>query len=204
LGASLTMALLAGRNIVLFALVAPPVLARHAQVLLDDWRARLPELVTAVEGSAPPTRLGTVLNWLILGLVTLAALVKVAAISDPGLNERLALRDMPTGAADYILAHHPSGPLYNPYQWGGYLAWRLYPDYGIYVDGRTDLYGDAFLDEYLRLEAGSPEWAGVLERRGVRLMLVEAHSPLAALAAADPQWVRIYHDPTADVFQRRS
>ncbi len=203
LGGSLAMALLAGRNIVLFALVAPPVLARHAQGVLDDWRARLPELVTAVEGHAPPTRLGTLLNWLILGLVAMAAVVKVVAVSDPGLNEHLALRDMPSGAVDYIAANHPPGPLYNPYQWGGYLAWRLYPEYGVYVDGRTDLYGDAFLNEYLRLADGAPDWASVLERRGVRLMLVEADAPLATLAAADPQWTRVYHDAIADVFERR-
>ncbi len=200
----LAMALLAGRNVALFALVAAPVLARHAQAVVDDVSAAHPHWAAALERQAQQaSRVAPVLNWLVLALIALATALKMALPLEPRLSASLALRDMPEGAANYLLREHPAGPLFNPYQWGGYLAWRLYPEYSVYVDGRTDLYGDEYLYEYLRLVVGVPEWERVLDRRGVRLMLVEAGSPLAALARDDSDWKAVYGDRVAEIYQRR-
>ena len=35
--------------------------------------------------------------------------------------------------------------MFNSYNWGGYLMFAL-PDMPVFVDGRTDLYGDTFPD----------------------------------------------------------
>ena len=45
-------------------------------------------------------------------------------------------RYVPTSAADWILAKHPPAPLFNAYEYGGYLGWRLTPDYKVFVDPR--------------------------------------------------------------------
>src|SRR5690606_30811260 len=61
---SFYMALLAGRNIAFFALLAAPVLARHAQAVLEQARGRWPRLVDALEGQrAPHTPAARALNW---------------------------------------------------------------------------------------------------------------------------------------------
>ncbi|MBI3286387.1 MAG: hypothetical protein HYZ65_16280, partial [Burkholderiales bacterium] len=75
------------------------------------------------------------------------------------LNEQLALRTQPVLAADFLREAHPAGPMFNEYGWGGYLSWTLYPDYPIYVDGRTDLYDEAFLLDYMQLASGAEQWA---------------------------------------------
>jgi hypothetical protein len=204
LGGMLYLALLAGRNVALLALVAPPVLARHAQAVVDDVRGRYPQLAAQLDGQVPaPSRLAPVLNWSLLALVALAAVIKMAIPLDPALNAALAQRGMPVAAADYLAEAQPEGPLFNPYEWGGYLVWRLYPDYPVYIDGRTDVYDAAFFAEYLRLAAGLPDWAQTLERHGVRLMLVPAGSPLAGMAGQAADWQRVYADEVAEVYERR-
>ncbi len=197
------LALVAGRNIALFALVAAPVLARHAQAALDDVAGRYPGWAGMVSGGGESARGLIWLNWLILLVVTLAAFVKVSIPLDPKLNTRLIANTLPVAAAEFISDSRPAGPMFNSYNWGGYLSWALYPDYPIYVDGRTDLYSDEFFSEYLKVASGARDWEAVLERRGVRLLVVETGSPLAAAARRHSDWLQVYTDPVAVVLERR-
>jgi len=43
----------------------------------------------------------------------------------------------PSGAAEFILAHHITGPMFNTYEQGGYLIWRLWPQERVFIDGRA-------------------------------------------------------------------
>jgi hypothetical protein len=200
----LYLALLAGRNVALFALVAPPVLTRHAQAVLDDLRGRYPRLLRQLDGEVEhERRWAPALNGLLLALVAVAAALKMSIPLSASTNEALAVRGMPVAAAEYLARAQPSGPLYNPYEWGGYLVWRLYPEYPVYIDGRTDIYSAEFFSEYLRLAAGLPDWNQILAGHGVRLMLVQTGSPLASLAATADDWQRVYADAVAEVYERR-
>ncbi len=53
-----------------------------------------------------------------------------------------------------MLVQKPPQPIYNEYIWGGYLIWRLYPDYRVYIDGRADVYGDSLVNELLQVKDG--------------------------------------------------
>jgi hypothetical protein len=198
------LSLLAGRNIATFGLVAAPVLPRHAQAGLDAVARGLPALAARLRpGSAgPPRPIAVLLNWLILALVAVAAGVKLALPLDPATNAELALRAMPVAAVDFLRRERPAGPMFNEYAWGGYLAWSLYPDYPIYIDGRTDLYDEAFLLEYVRLVSGADDWEARLNARGVRLLVIPAASSLAESARRSPNWVEAHRDPVAAVFER--
>ena len=44
---------------------------------------------------------------------------------------------LPVRAVDFIAEKSLPEPLFNPYEWGGYLIWRLYPDYQVFIDSRT-------------------------------------------------------------------
>ncbi len=198
------LALLAGRNLALFALVAPPILSQHgtrALAALRQWPglARWQRPPTA---PAAPLRHAGLFNWLILGLVALAVLVKVLLVSDPTLNEQLTTRSMPVGAVDYLAANHLPGRLYNPYEWGGYLEWRLDQQYDVFVDGRTDLYPNDFLVDYLRLSEAHSDWQALLDKYDIRVMLAPAGTALAELVAADPAWTTRYADERAVVLTR--
>src|SRR5207244_3225730 len=50
---------------------------------------------------------------------------------------RVAQWNIPAGAADYILTHHLTGPIFNTYEQGGYLIWRVSPQTRVFIDGRS-------------------------------------------------------------------
>ncbi len=188
---------LAGRNLPLLAVVAPPLLTRHADMLLSAVRA------APAQPAARAAPAGfSALNWgLLLGLALTAA-VKVAAVLPAAVNEQALATFTPSAAAAFIQRTRPAGPLFNSYNFGAYLTWALYPDYPVYVDGRTDLYDDAFLRQYLRVALGRPGYAAVLDEAGVRLVLIEADSLLGDRLSADPAWRVLYRDAVAAVYGR--
>jgi len=71
------------------------------------------------------------------------------------------------------------------------------------IDGRTDLYGDALVHQYLQIVAAQGEPQAALDREGIRLVVIETESPLAAELRRAPAWRQGYADSLASVFERR-
>jgi len=87
--------------------------------------------------------------------------------------------------------------------WGGYLIWRLYPDYRIYIDGRADVYGDKLVEEFLEVRDGKPNWRGPLENHGIRTVLIKPDAALASLLREDSRWRKVFEDKQSVVFVRQ-
>lgn len=200
------MGLLAGRNVALFALVAAPVVVRYGDAALRELRReRLARL--GILRPRPIPRLSSiqaVLNSLIVALVALAAALKIWMALQPETIEQALAATVPLRAAEYLRDQRPPGPMFNSYNWGGFLIWALYPDYRVFVDGRTDLYDDAFLRDYLKVVMARPGWEEVLARYGVNLIVIERESVLATfLESGRPgNWRLAYSDDQAAVFVR--
>lgn len=192
------LALVAARNIAVFAVVAAPILMLHADSALTDLQERWPRLKQAIS-PAPPTRAAQILNWVLLVIVALAVLVKVALPLNPKTTDDAVALYAPVGAANYLKATPTPGLLFNSYNFGGYLAWALYPQVRIYVDGRTDLYDDVFLNEYLNAYQAGPGWQQTFEKYGIETVLVEGNSPIARELLRTPGWAVRYSDPVSVV-----
>jgi len=220
------MSLLAGRNIALFALIDGPVLARYGAPALSRLAGALASVLSpstvplvlwprdkglrtglsknARARARPPLspRLA-LLNWALLGLVAAAALVKVAMPLLPTEREKEMADFLPVEAVRFIQQEGLPGTMFNSYNWGGYLIWTLHPDYLVFVDGRTDLYDDPFLRNYLDVVLIRKSWREVLARYGVRFILIERDSVLARFLAEDGGWQQHYADDLAIVFTRQ-
>jgi hypothetical protein len=203
-------ALLAARNMAIFALVAVPILVRYGTAAwarqLDDWRevGWIQPLLKAVSAPMAGARLLTIVNWTLLALVALAAMVRVSTSLSPGAMEKATRDFLPVDAVAYIQAQRPPGPMFNSYNWGGYLLFTLWPAYPVFVDGRTDLYDDALLRQYLQIYVADDGWQARLDEYGVRLVIVEPGSVLAKFLRLDATWQEVYRDQMAVVFVRRT
>ncbi len=195
------LGLVSARNVSTAALVITPLLTRHAAAFIEELRASRPRLAALVD-PPPAARTYPWLNGVLLALVLLAVLLKVIDASLPATNEKYIATRAPVQAVDYLAQVRPPGPIFNAYNWGGYIAWRLYPDYPVFVDGRTDLYDDALLREYLTAALGQPGYEQVLDRYGLNLVLVEQGSPLAQRLDGNALWQTLYSDTVSVVFQR--
>jgi hypothetical protein len=188
-------ALLAGRNIATFAVVASPVLSVH----LDDW---LKGYHYRLNWERRPARVSlAALNWLLLGLILVAGGIKVAYAVESQRIEETARQTLPVEAVAYLEQHHLPGPLFNSYNWGGYLIWEV-RDYLVYVDGRTDLYDDELLRVYLATYYAQSSWRNNLDSAGINTVLIESTSPLAQVLGLSEGWRQVYSDAVASIFVR--
>ena len=197
-------ALLAGRNIAPFALVTAPVLSRHVTATLNSWRRKAAE-----EGRLRlrglrrrPTPLLGALNWGILFLVIALGVANVWRPLWTDLNERRQEERYPMEAIQWIEENDPPGRMFNPYNWGGMLIWRLWPEQRVFVDGRTDLFGDEVLGEYITVQAAQPGFDEILDKYGVGFVLARPHDPLSTVLACTGDWEHGYKDGQAVVWLR--
>lgn len=176
------LALSSGRNIAVFAIAATPVLSRHVNVLLTDrgWQIRARRSVT------PRMAL---LNWVLLAFVLLGAMIKIATALDANLVRDAQREHFPVELAEAITVNPPSGKMFNSYNWGGYLMFAA-PDVPVYVDGRTDLYDDAFLRQYLDIVFVREGWAQALDDQEIGFVAIESDTVLATMLRTAPGiWV---------------
>jgi hypothetical protein len=103
-------------------------------------------------------------------------------------------------AVDYLNTNHPDGKIFNSYNWGGYLMFAA-PEYPVFIDGRTDLYGE-FLQVYLDAALASGDWRSTLNQYGINLVFVEVTSPLDEALRAEPGWTLAYEDDLAVIYTR--
>jgi hypothetical protein len=185
------------RQIPFFVLTTTPMLTSQ---LVHVWRDRgFPNL--SMTRRRPRGRTFLVLNWVILAVLLSGA---AALASQAVQGNAAAQRDaFPVAAVDFLKESNTPGNVYNLYHWGGYLIWRLYPERKVFIDGRADVYGDAFIDEYLKVYQLRENWQEPLDRYDVGVVLVDEGGPLSTMLSEGSEWLRAYADEQAVVFTRR-
>ena len=189
------LALSAGRNVSTFAVIVTPVLTYHLARGLEKrgWVVR------------PMRRATRPIAALNAALILIVAGIAATFVLEPFDNSKLEAakrRTLPVDAVSYLREHPPKGRLFNDYAFGGYLIHAL-PEVPVFVDGRSDLYGGAFLDEYLAISRGGPRSARRLKRYDIGAVLVPRHSGLSTVLRGSAEWKLAYEDELATVFERR-
>jgi hypothetical protein len=108
----------------------------------------------------------------------------------------------PVRAINFLGDHPQPGPLYNTFNWGGFIAWYL-PDYPVAIDGRTDLYGDEIDMRFYKTENGNPSYIDDPYLNEARLVVLPRETPLANLLNSDSRFTLIYGDSLSMVFVRK-
>lgn len=122
------------------------------------------------------------------GLVAVRLLLPVTWVDRSAAPVSALARVPPTLAAE---------PVFNADNFGGYL---IYSHVRPFIDGRAELYGDAFIQQYVA--ASTPDKAAletVLRDYKVRWTILEPDSGVTALMDALPRWCRLYADKVAVV-----
>jgi len=203
------LALSAVRHIALWALVAAPLLATYGQAaFLNAWRAlvrRYPALgkLSLRESAAAPRPALAAAHWLLVLALLAAGVYKAQQPLSDAFNEKVQAEHFPAGAVAYLQSHELAGEMYNTYNWGGYLLWKLYPGRRVFIDGRTDLYGDAFIQRWQDVAEAKPGWEETLREYHVGYMIIEADSFLSRYLALLPDWEEKYRDDVAMIYARK-
>ena len=205
-GGLVAMALSHTRNAELLAIVAPLLLAASVPIRLrPSGTERLGEVgPSGVHSASPhltlPLRAGGRRGILRSGavLMVLFAATAVAALRGYA-HENPAIAPAPALAAARQAGL--AGPVFNDYDFGGYL---IFEGVAPFVDGRIDLYGDAFMRDYAAaLAAEGDALSRLLARYHVAWTMLKPGEPAIAALDRDPAWERVYADASAVVHRRR-
>ena len=188
-----------------FLLVAP-LIAATAGLALEAALAesRLAQAFRpTLERLGTPRRSGafTAINGALTAIAVLAGLGVTWARVSPSAQSAMIAEHMPVAAVDWILANDPGDRPFNQYSWGGYLGLRV-PDDPIYIDGRSDIYGDAPIRQYADAVTLRTAPDAVLDRARIDYVLFPINQPLAAWLDASDEWRRLYQDSLAAVWGR--
>jgi hypothetical protein len=108
----------------------------------------------------------------------------------------------PVQAVDALQRQGIRQPIFTLDAWGGYFIYRLYPGNRVFVDDRHDFYGDAYIQEYLKVIHVEPGWEQILDRWGVNLVVMPSKGKLSEALKGRRGWKPVFLDTTATVFQR--
>jgi hypothetical protein len=141
-----------------------------------------------------------------------AALIASAiapAIARGGMFQfRVAEWRFPAGAADFLREHHVTAPMFNTYEYGGYLIWRLWPQERVFIDGRA--LSESVFNDYARI-LYDHDGQALLDRYGIEVIVMNTFEPSGGLtytmapSLADPsqtRWKLVYQDSQAIVLMR--
>lgn len=146
---------------------------------LKDWRSR-PAITFAI-------------------LALILSVVSAVRLAVP--MERPNTRDVPVAAVAALPDHLRAQNGFNRYGFGGLL---ILNGFRPYIDGRADLYGDAFLHNYSRITSGDAAlWNQTVSRWDIRWAILSPGDRLATALAGDKGWRRLYADKWAIVFVKR-
>lgn len=113
-------------------------------------------------------------------------------------------KTLPVEAANFIDANNINGNMYNYYDWGGYLIWRLAPERKVFIDGRS-LDANVFWESMLigighvKRSSGEQVWKSLLQKYGVTYILTNTSTPdgsvnpLVNKLLMDAEWVPVFY-----------
>jgi hypothetical protein len=116
---------------------------------------------------------------------------------------------MPEREAAFILENKLPGPIFNDYLIGGYMIWKMYPDYKVFIDPRYTCYDDYVIRDYFGLYTESDistdkfhEFHSKYNFNTIFLHLSEFKTISFLLKSTE--WKLVYFDTNAIIFLHRS
>ncbi len=108
----------------------------------------------------------------------------------------------PVRAVDWVESHRPSGKMFNDFNWGGYLLYRLWPVQRVFIDSQSDFYGEALVRQYNQAISAGSHWQAILDQYDIRWIIVPPWSRLAQELNSDATWQLAFSDGTATIYTK--
>jgi hypothetical protein len=194
------MALYSARHIPLFAIIAGPILVRQGGPLIDKMGGRLKIFLDKrAERLASLDMASRGHLWPVAGVVAVIIMAAHGTIDckfNPGLR--------PVAAVEFLKKEHIKGNMFNNDQFGSYIIYEAWPEYRVFFDGRSDMYGVPRVKDYLSILNFQPGWEKIIEKYQMGWIMCKADSRLCRYLLARTDWKLIYADKVANIFVRNN
>lgn len=192
----LAMALRSARALPLVALLALPIangaITEALQTARNVTGAMREKLNAALSYSSRLAILDSRASGLVWTPVVL--LLAMLALRVPAAG--FPAHEFPVAASYAVAALPPNARILASDKFGGYLIYRFAGERKVFFDGRSDLYGAKFLEEYGNMTQLRPGWRDTLNQYHFDAALLPPNAPLIE-ALQSNGWNRIYSDSVA-------
>jgi hypothetical protein len=182
------MFLQSGRYVGLLAPLGVAVMSPWLAEAIAVLRAGMPRVTLRARWPAP------------IGFVAVVVLLASLVGGMPARQADVVAAGEPVAATDWLVAHPPTGRILNEYNWGGYLAYRLRVDVGLY--GAADAFGDAGLEEQQAVIDLTTDPRSYLDDHAVVAVILAPDRPFNRWLADASDWRRVYSDNVAVIYER--
>ena len=118
-------------------------------------------------------------------------------------NCEIPSQRLPVVASAAVAALPAGARILAPDIFGGYLIYRFKGERKVFVDGRSDFYGLALMERYIRLMNCTSGWTQEFNRWGFTHALLPPDSPLISALEANG-WRELHRDKTAVLLTGKS
>jgi hypothetical protein len=192
------MSLYSVRYVSLFAIIVSRPLVRISEGLLNEMPPRLLQLykqrlrnLAILEASMSHY------FWPAIALSLTVALAIAGLIHFEFSKTRF-----PVAAVEFLKREAIPGNIFNHDEFGDYMIFAAWPQYRVFIDGRSDMYGANRVMDYLKIADGQPEWRDTIDKYDISLVFFDPRSPIAAILKGQKDWRVIYSDEVASIFVR--
>ncbi|MBI1922565.1 MAG: hypothetical protein HYS23_15960 [Geobacter sp.] len=192
------MALYSARYIPLFAIITAPVILRQGDTVLNGVRNNLADFFRKKgEGIASLDASSRGYVWPVAGFLAVAVFAGNGTLKytfDPKMK--------PVAAVEFLKKERISGNMFNNDEFGDYIIYAAWPEYRVFFDGRSDMYGVKRMKEYYRIMSCEPGWEKILEKYRINWVIFDAKSTLSRFLLKEEGWRLVYADKLANIFVR--
>lgn len=190
------IALYSSRMLPLFAIVAVPIVAwSFSGWLKKDFPNSRFWIIETNINKINQSSNGVI--WPFIAIFAVALLFKLnIPIDIESKGNVFSPKFFPVEAVTWLDANPQSGHVFNEFDWGGYLLLKLWPQYQIFMDGHTHIYGEALTREYEKVITLQDNWQNILDKYQVTWAIVRTDSRITQ-ALEKNGWQILYQDETA-------
>lgn len=186
------MGLVAARNIHLYTIVAPFVLAKAlASGPEIKFLSGIENILRNIEGN---------LRGIFWPLITIILFCFFILTSKGSQNYQFDRNSFPVDAVKWLKSHPQEGNMFNDINWGGYIAMQLWPQQSTFIDSIADYTGDVTM-EYISVMSLSDTWYDIFPKYNIKWVIIRPHSILTETLKDSLRWKVIYEDNTAIILR---
>lgn len=189
---------LSRRNYVYFAIFSIPILSYEIQQFYEIYLKKLVSEFKYFDrlqklNRESNTRYSKTINLFFVGILLFVTFGKIVYLGSPIIFEAYESAIFPKSAM-VALENYEVSDIHclNSYAWGGYLSWKI-PELKIFIDGRTDLYGEKIIQDWLEMVNGGEDWRKNFANYDINCVFLEKDRPIIAILE-DNDWNKLYSD----------
>jgi len=195
------MSLFSARYIPLYAIILTPIIGRRLDGIIDLLREkRLIKRFLAISDRASATDSKTK-GYLWSGVASAIVILLVfTGKVDYGFDKK----KLPVDAVHFMKKEKITGNMFNNDEFGDYIIYSAWPEYKVFIDGRSDMYGTERMKEYFKVIGIKDGWDRVFEKYCISWIIYNADSAFANYLFERKDWRLVYADKVANIFVKNT